>query len=389
MLGLGVRIDYFLFGYRRLSVKNDDLAKASTLLLTANIPVSFDAEGVAVLPKNRVKRVSAILEGKCEYSLSELCGFAGWLYRNRKRYGALGALLFVTLFTVYSSGIVWDIRVEGGEVSEITVIEELDRCGFSVGTSWSKSDLSRIETELISTSEKIAWLNINRRGTVAYIEARARLSYPVGEESSAYANIIATEGGVIEDITVKGGVAAVKAGESVKEGDLLISGAIPDEYGGGFARADGSVRARISERISVSVDRESSVVEHGKAHLCRVRVNIFGFLINIFKTYGNPELECDIIEETENILLFGRYKLPIMVMREYRVERVTQRVVYTDEEMAKIAASRLRAKTLARLSDSDLVSISTGGEFTNTGYVMYSDAVYVKEIGVSVEFKVE
>jgi hypothetical protein len=44
---------------------------------------------------------------------------------------------------------------------------------------------------------------------------------------------------------------------------------------------------------------------------------------------------------------------------------------------------------LAELSSSDLISISTGGEFTDKGYFMHSDVVFVKDIGRGVEFRVE
>lgn len=389
MSGLNLRIDYYMLGYRRLTVKPEDVAVAATLLLNASVPAAFDESYCAIIPEWRVKSVINALNGRCEYELSPLCGLPGWAFRNRKKYGAALALLLVSFITVFTSGLVWDVRVEGEEISNHEIIEELADCGFSVGTRWSSVDLSKIEADVVSRSKKISWLNINRRGTVAYIEARPRITHPESSEAPDYANVISEYDGIIEEITVKGGIEAVKVGESVKAGQLLISGAIPSSYGGGFVRAEGSVRARISTRLCVSVEREEQKTEHAAPKLSRVRVNILGFSLNIFKTYGNPESECDIIEETENLMLFGKFELPVKIIREYRVERVRKTVTYSDEELVRIAASRLRSQVLAELSCADLVNISTGGEFTDKGYLMYSDIVLIKDIGRVVEFKIE
>lgn len=389
MLGLNLRIDYYLLGYRCLTVKPENIKHAATLLLKAGIPMSFDTSGCALFPQRLLKRLCLSLDNKCEYNISPLRGFPGWVLKNRKKYGAALSILLVSFITLFTSGLVWDVRVEGDELSRYDIVEELSACGFSVGTRWSSVDLSKIEADVVSHSEKISWLNINRRGTVAYIEARPRFSHEETPDTEKYSNVISSYDGVIEEITVKGGVATVKPGESVKEGQLLISGAIPSALGGGFVRADGAVRARVSTRIGVSVEREESKIEHTEPHLSRVRISILGFLINIYKNYGNPNVECDIIEETENIMLFGKFELPIKVVREYRTERVIKTVTYSDEELVRIATVRLRSRILAELSSSDLISISTGGEFTDKGYLMHSDVVFVKEIGRVVEFRVE
>ena len=112
----------------------------------------------------------------------------------------------------------WDIRIEGCDESYSDEIrKELTACGFSVGSSWSETDLGELEIEFLSKSQNVSWLNINRRGTVAYVTVLEKQVHEE-EKKEGYSNIIAECDAIIEEITVIHGVASVKVGDSVKKG---------------------------------------------------------------------------------------------------------------------------------------------------------------------------
>ena len=128
----------------------------------------------------------------------------------------------------------------------------------------------------MAKSTAVAWLNINRRGTVAYVTVLEKEVH--GQEvKEGYSNVVAACDAVIEEISVVRGVACVKVGDSVKKGDLLISGVLPEEQGGGFCYAEGEIFGRVSESISVSVDEYKIKKTEKNSEIAHLDIKIFGF----------------------------------------------------------------------------------------------------------------
>lgn len=380
-----VNIDCLFLGYRRFFIEKEDIAGVADCLLNHGISAKISEDGSFVLPLRRASGARRALAAFPGVRVSEPLGVPGFFFRYRRRYGIFAALLFVLAFAFFTGGRVWDIRVEGeGGLSDAYVTEALADAGLTPGVRFSDLDLSALESDVLRTSERIAWLNINRRGNVAYVRVAARAETPEEETERRYANIVADEDALIEEITVRLGTETVKVGDSVKRGDLLISG-----VGGGLLPAEGSVRGRVSRTLEVTVPRTESVTSWGEEETRALSVNFFGISLNIFKIYGNPTSECDIIEETEHLTLFGLVRLPVVISRTVALGRETALRTYTDDECVKIAAARLTSALRRELSDGDLIRIRTGGAFTEEGYHMYAEITEVREIGRRAEFGVK
>ena len=181
----------------------------------------------------------------------------------------------------------------------------------------------------------------------------------------------------------------MKPGDVVKRGDLLISGIIPSELGGGVCYAEGTVVGRLSDTVEVFVGRNYENKIRTRERLFDCRVNFFNFSINIFKLYGNLQDECDIIENVKVYSLFGSKKIPISVNSRYIIEYSTHNGSYTDAQIVQIASDRLSAAVLKRLVGCDLLKIKTDGDFTDEGYLMKSSLVFLSEIGRTQNFEIE
>ena len=377
MLDLFLRIDYWLLGFRKLSVDVNDISKAANAFLNEGIAVSLSSKGEAKIPLYRVARVNRALSGKLNYELSEMRGLPGSLCACRSRFGMIIGLILALFIGIFTYGLVWDVRVEGEEVREAYVINALQEAGFGVGSRWDRLELSEIESRVLLSSDKIGWININRRGSVAYVEVRKRSSNTEAARPSGFRNLVAAADATVEEIRVINGAVSVKVGESVKAGELLISGVMAN---GELCYAEGEVRARVYEQVEVSVGREKTVREYGKEHLASLKIQIFGKTLNIYENYGNLDKKCVIIEKTKVFSLPGGIKLPFSVKREYKTEYDEQAVSMSDTEMIALATYRLKAKTVSCLAGADLVRISTEGAFTDSGYVMRSEIIAVRDI---------
>lgn len=375
------RIDKIILGYVTVSVGADGIASASTRLMRAGLTAAFDADGCFSVPLFVLNKYRSALAGM-KYSESGIRGLPAAVIASSRRYGIFCALFIVLCsFLVFGKNI-WDVRVSGYErLSEEAVMAELCECGLYPGARIGKGGLNQIELELLSGSEDIGWININRVGRVAYVVIKEKKLPEKPEEESAYSNIVASADCIIESITVKSGIAAVKVGDTVREGELLISGVLPSEVGGGTVNAEGSVIGRKTEQISVSVAREEVVVEYGDPILRSMQVRIFDFSLNIFKKYGKMDFEYVIIEDNEECSLFGIYRLPFEIRRTYVREKNERSVSYTENEIIDTASSRLVSLRTELLADREVLRITTRGGFTSEGYELISEVTVLTEVG--------
>ena len=376
-----MRIDTFLFGGKRFRVDKGDVSRVAGRFISLGLTAKFSGDGEFTVPLFRLKKYRSALSG-IEYTEEEIKCLPAFAINLSKRRGILAALLIVSVYMIFSSLFVWDVRVSGNEeVPTAAVEEELAAAGLSVGASWRSLSFSEVERSTLEKSEKIGWLNINRRGNVAYVTVKEKTVYEQSDDSGLYSNLVASRDCVIEEITVKQGIAHVKAGDTVKAGQLLISGVIPAELGGGFVRAEGEILGSFSEEISVEVPRRESFKSYGEEKLLSVRVKIFKFSINIFKNYRKSNNDCVIIEDVKECTVLGKYRLPFGIYKTYSADVAVNERTYSDKELLTVASSRLAKLRIMKLSDSELIKIRTYGEFTDGGYRMASTVSQLKDVG--------
>ncbi len=379
---MSLKIDRLIFGYTVLSVGREGIAKASTRLLRAGLTADIDRDGGFEIAFASLKKYRAALFGM-DYTVSEVRGLPGIIQRNRHRYGIFVALILSFCLYLIFGGNIWDVRVSGNEnLAESVIRAELREYGLYPGCRIGKGGFEAIELMVLDGSENIGWINVNRVGRVAYVVVKEKKIPDKGDDRpTGYSNIVASTDCIIEEITVKSGIAAVKVGDTVPAGGLLISGVLPDEIGGGFVNAEGSVIGRATESIAVNVPREASITEYGEERLAELSVKIFDFSLNIFKRYGKIDYEYAIIEDAKECVLFGRYRLPLEIRRTYIKEKRESSVIYSDSELISLASAELLALRQTQLAKKEVLKIKTSGGFTADGYEMTSVVTVLCEVG--------
>ena len=376
-------LDAFLFGYRAVTPDEGCEAGVINALLQLGICTSWRADGSFLVREADFPRFRAYAGGRVRYTATGPRGLPARIRSVRRHLPVLlSSLLSVALF-FFLSHLVWDVRVEGAEgVAPEEIRSSLAEAGLRVGAIWDGIDPEAVEIELLSGDPRIAWVQINRKGTVAYVLVREKARVPNTEVPEPLcSNIVADFDGVVEEITVKSGEAAVKAGDVVKRGDILISGVVETEAGSYFTGAEGSVRASVVGKLEVGVDREEQSEVMSRERMASLSLRIFGIKINIFKNYGNTDSDCAIIEDNEEYLsLFGK-RLPLSVLRAYRYVRESDVRVHSDSELPLIAEARMSEAMRSALDGADLIKLKTSGGYTDTGYAVCAEYVASREIG--------
>ena len=176
-------------------------------------------------------------------------GFPFLFYRFKKRRGlVVGLVAFV--FILYSlSNFVWFIEVKGNDIIDEEVILESARdLGVTPGVFKRNLDFSYLEKELLLASRDLTWVALHVQGTQLVIEVKEKVRPPEGMKDDP-SDLVAAQDGVIEKVLVLSGEARVEPGDTVYEGQVLISGTLTtqeeDEEGKELiTREVGVVRAR-------------------------------------------------------------------------------------------------------------------------------------------------
>jgi len=384
-----VKADRLILGYRLIKCEDGFAGKAVSLLLGGGIIADVSSEGVITVRERDLSCAVSLLSGRVRFTVGPPLGALGRLRRIECKAGIAIGALFSVIIAVLLSLLVWDVRVEGNvSIPDSEIIRMLEEEGFGVGTLWHRADRSDIENGVLKENGNISWINVNRRGTVAYVRvAESENGAEGGEaEKGGYANIVATRDCIIEEITVTRGTALVKRGDVVREGEILIEGLLPEESGGGFCYAEGTVTGRATESLGVNVERSFTEMTVKKERLFGFSLEIFNFPINILKKYGNSDEVYDIIKEIRTYALFGGARLPVSLTLEYERVYSGKEVQRTDTELTAIARQRMNALLAKSLAASDLIGIKSEGRFTDDGYSMTSRVVFLCEVGEVLEF---
>ncbi len=375
------RIDRIIFGYTRLDFDPKDLPRVTNLTLKLGICASLGSDGKCVL---LTRDVSKLLSGGADKLLkgrSEPMGLPGFIRRNRYRVGtALG--LFAVLFMYFFLGTrVWDVRIVGSvSLPEHEIRRALEDAGLYVGAGWTDTDKSEIQNRVLEELDEVGWISINRVGGVAYVELLPAVGGTDEDKPLAYANIVASSDCVITSITVKQGKAVVAVGDTVRKGDLLISGIVEGEQGVSLCRAEGVVEGECAVEISVTAPRTVSISLPAEPRLDSLSIEIFGFSLNILKNRGNYTDGCDIIEQKDTPVVDGRLRFPVSVVKTYVCGSTEKEITYTDEQMIRLASRRLNELMLLRFAQADVLRLKSEGGFADGEYRMSCYAVICTDV---------
>jgi similar to stage IV sporulation protein len=159
---------------------------------------------------------------------------------------AAGLILF--LFIIYGlSSFVWTVEVEGAEeINPQKVLSELESLGVQAGVLKSDIDSLWIENQLIIRIPELSWASLEIRGSKAVLRVRESVLPPVLIDRDTPCNVVAAKDGIIDKMIVLDGQAMVSEGQTVKKGQLLISGIIehPNTIGVRYVHSMGKIIAR-------------------------------------------------------------------------------------------------------------------------------------------------
>lgn len=307
--------------------------------------------------------------------IKEKYGFPFVFSKYRYRFGIFAGLIFFIMFLNIMSGFIWIIDINGNkDVKSEEIVNALEEIGIHEGIKSSKISPKSDSQKLLLKLDSLAWASLNIEGsrlTVNVTEATEK-----GNKDNRPCNLKAEFDGIIKKIDLKSGKNVVKVGDTVKKGDVLVSGIIENAGGTRFVRCEGEVIAEVTRTIELEMPCEiKKDIETGEKKKRNV-LELFTLKIPLY--LGDETKSCNKSLNVNQLKLFGK-ALPIRIYsKEYRyTEKVTYK--YTEAEMKE----ELKNKASTMLKNEKITDYTVKNSvFTkkNDGMRLELTVIYLKNI---------
>lgn len=297
-------------------------------------------------------------QGRCEMKLLEKQGGSGNLRLLRRRWALLLAAILVSAVLGLSSLFVWEIEVQGCErLSPGQVLRALADCGVERGSYWPALTPDLVRSRMLNRMPEIAWMTVNVSGSRAVVLVQERAEKPEIYQESAVSDLVAARTGIVARVRVENGYPLVQEGQSVVEGEVLVSGTVENlTQPSRQLRARGSVLADTwYEQTAVcppAAEQKGEVVSKSS----RFALKVGRKRINFYRK-GKKTLDgCDRMVHEYNLGVEGLFALPLTLVREDCVRRQS---LAPTEARKEPMAERLRSQLQERL-EGEVLSSQTG-----------------------------
>lgn len=356
-------------------------------------------------------------------------GPAFFFYRHKRRWWfLLGMTVFAGMIYILSL-FVWQIDIDGNrKYTDALILQALAQMDVKTGCRKSEIDLPEIEEELRIMYNEITWVSASITGTKLQIELREgdlKISGSSGggqtgnvkrvenrennpkkqngeSETDLPANLVADEDAIITNLVVRRGTVAVRYGDEVKKGDVLIEGKVyiynEDETlkKVDYLTAEGDVFGKYQELYEKHYQRKHEVRSYKGKNYRELGVAIVGksFRLPVWENILKKQLEGNTLSEVwswkKQFRLTPTFYLPFAL--EYTEYVPYENVVeeYTDEVIKKMAEEELQKylnelekKGVQIISNSVTISLDADGGHVKGTLIL--DGPIGKEVPISSE----
>lgn len=272
-----------------IEVENIKKINITTIYMDVKLKDFYKIEGLAKKTDARIKVVSRK-------------GFSFILLRLMKQSTLIGGSIIFILILYYLSTYIWGIDIVTDKyLSPYEIRHYLDASGIKPGTPKKNINVYKIEENLNMNNNDVMWSKVRIEGSKLKVNIVERFTPPQIISDSSPCNIVASMDGQIETIYTKAGTAAVKPGDMVKRGQVLVNG-IQGKEGSTYAvHASGEIIAKTFYEDIREIPIQGSKVERTGKKVENKYFYLFGKKIYIKKSLNKFE-SYDRIEDSKNFI---------------------------------------------------------------------------------------
>lgn len=288
---------------------------------------------------------SVFRKTKVRFRILSRRGLPFFIHRYRRRKVFAGIIVCVIAGVVFLSAKIWRIEFVGNSsISDETLLEYLSTHQIQYGTSRTQIDNDALELSLRQDFDPIIWASVYEEGTklVVCIQEKIVSDRAVLSTEDTPMDLVATKDAQVESIITRKGIGMVKAGNTVKKGDILVSGRqeICDDSGEVreyyYETADADVMGKVAYDYEDWIEQEVIKTSRtGQTHKrFFMRIGEYQFTSPVF--YAQFD-DSSTIEQSHQLCLMDSFYLPVYYgeIIDYEEKKATQRL---DFDEAKVVA---------------------------------------------------
>jgi similar to stage IV sporulation protein len=261
-----------------------------------------------------------------------------------KKYFLLIALAMTIIFLLaYSNNFIWAIEYVGNlQISDDELNDFIAGENIYYGIKKTYIDCDSVEKDIRESFPNVIWTSVYFEGTKLFVSIKENeKAEQINKDTSGY-DIVSEDDGIIVSMLIRNGVAMVKVGDKVEEGQVLVSGSVPiyneeqEVIDYLTYDADADILIQTEYEINNSLDLTYSKVYYTENSIISRFVQIFGYDISnlainkFFREKRNMRYETTTLRN--QILLPGNFYLPVYYGEIYRKEYYMQYLTYTEGE---------------------------------------------------------
>ncbi len=293
-------------------------------------------------------------------------GIPFFFFRYRKRKILFAGIVVCMALLFALSRFIWKININGNDsVTDDSMLQFLEEKNSSYGTHISDIDCTKLEEEIRSCFDSIIWTSVKREGTTLTVDiqenlvvaddrADAKLPKEFQDQQQSGYDLLALHDGTIESIYVRKGTPCVNQGDSVKKGDILVSGALPiyDDSGTVIdyqyctADADIQLKTEYKYRDSFEAAHEEIIYSGQQQHRYGISITDSYFQFPWKKVSYD---KYTVMDTKSQLRICDSFYLPVYFVRRVYDEYESRQAVYSREE-AKTHAEKNFANYLEKLT---------------------------------------
>ena len=371
-----IRLLRNLLGYVDFKVDGGNPEKFLNLTARAGVTLwNLRREGSALcastLKTNCKKLPPQAARAGVELTITEKKGLPVMFERHRGRWGFLaGAVLFAVII-VYFSGFVWSVEISGNSaVSTRDIQYALNGLGLSPGVRMDTFNAKNLEQQALMELPGLSWMHINLDGSVAKVEVGERTQEPEIVADDRPCNIKASQTGQIIRIQVYEGVTALKVNDTVRQGELLVSGVVeePKTCITRYLHARASVIALTKHKLTVTVPYNSTQMQDTGKTVKKYTLNFLNLQIPLYR--AEPDGSYRRMVYKSPLTIFGA-RLPVSlkttVFYEYRNTPVIlskqqafakAEALIAQKEKTELSGVKVKNKTYAKKAGGNVLTLT-------------------------------
>lgn len=288
----------------------------------------------AEIYRHDLKRLKSIAEDYgIEIKSFEYDTFSAEVIRRRRRVGIIIGLALVIAASLYFSGVIVTIEIQGNEkVSDTAILTALEEIGIEEGTPFGQINYVWSENQLRLMVNGVSWAGMHRTGNRLVVEVTEIVEKPEMLNERMPCNIVASHDGYITYTSVLDGQLMKKVGDYVLAGDMLVSGVTSDDTGHttlhhALADITGIYKQSVTFEGNFTKER---LIPTGEIDTRR-RLKLFSLDIPLY--FGKNKYEYRECEEIEKPLVIMGKKLPISVKKYSFSELQRIETTMTEDEL--------------------------------------------------------